>query len=714
MLKEHRNSPYAGDLGRNRRGGQAVGMLVLWLIALAETVKGWASSNRFGPWLYAGRTTLAALLALYLAFALELDSPYSAGATVLLVANPMHGIVWVKSLYRGIGTVVGGLAAIGLTAAFGQDPMLFLMSFGLWMGICTAASTLLHSFRSYSAVLAGFTVGLISFPTLPDAPETIFTLVAARVSTVMLGIVCTAVVGSLLSRRSGAQVLEARLKTILAELCVYIGQTLTHPPSESQAAHLNRLRSDISTLDVLVESAASEGRRAGGLVESQRASVAAMFATLTIVLSVRDAVGAVPDNPAREAFSVELNRLAQALRTLPSSKLPTEIEISLAFFSDLRKRFEEDQQKVDLALLRLFDRLDELLEDLGVALCGLLGLLRNETGAASQARPSLHTDVRWALINGARATLAIWLASALWAVTAWSSGGLFVGSMVPIIGLLSMRDRPDLDALEFIKGVFFSVIAGLVCLLFVLPNFSNFPELALGLGAFMMWGLMQTTNPQRIFMGNGFLVYFMIILGPANAMRYDLSSYLNGGGAALGATILAALVHRTVLPVRPLTHVRSLVQHIREDLWRLTGHRRPQSRDWAVAWETRMHDCLLQLAAKLRAAEWPDDRIMSGAHGALRLGREVTRLQGLLPELSAVPAAEDAGRAALRGLGYIPISPGKTVRLCRLAAARLGRLAAEQPPQQAAILGRTAFSLIEIAFLVGRHRRFLSRSQSPC
>jgi len=37
------------------------------------------------------------LLALYLAFQLELDTPYSAMTTVMIVANPVQGMIFQKS-----------------------------------------------------------------------------------------------------------------------------------------------------------------------------------------------------------------------------------------------------------------------------------------------------------------------------------------------------------------------------------------------------------------------------------------------------------------------------------------------------------------------------------------------------------------------------------------------------------------------------------------
>jgi len=120
-------------------------------------------------YLHCLRTVSAALLALWLAYLFELDTPYSAATTVLIVAHPMHGMVLSKSLYRMGGTLVGAVMALVLMGLFAQSPEMFILGLSLWMGVCTMASTLLRSFRSYGAVLAGYTVVLITMPGI-DTP----------------------------------------------------------------------------------------------------------------------------------------------------------------------------------------------------------------------------------------------------------------------------------------------------------------------------------------------------------------------------------------------------------------------------------------------------------------------------------------------------------------------------------------------------------------
>ena len=181
--------------------------------------------------LHAARTVVAGLLALWLAFLFQLETPYSALTTVMLVANPVQGMILEKSLYRFGGTVLGGLAALILMAVFAQTPELFLLGLAVWMAFCTAASTLLRGHRAYGAVLAGYTVALIALP-VTNAPESIFAVAMARAGAVTLGIVSSALVGALLTGHTAQRRLDGLLRNMLADL-VAVGRAAINAGSST-------------------------------------------------------------------------------------------------------------------------------------------------------------------------------------------------------------------------------------------------------------------------------------------------------------------------------------------------------------------------------------------------------------------------------------------------------------------------------------------------
>jgi uncharacterized membrane protein YccC len=72
------------------------------------------------------RPWVSVCLAPYIAFWLELDDPYWAGTTAALVCQPQLGASLRKGWFRMVGTVVGAVAIVVLTACFPQNRVAFL------------------------------------------------------------------------------------------------------------------------------------------------------------------------------------------------------------------------------------------------------------------------------------------------------------------------------------------------------------------------------------------------------------------------------------------------------------------------------------------------------------------------------------------------------------------------------------------------------------
>src|SRR6201997_1189121 len=116
--------------------------------------------------LFGLRLWLAVCLALYVAFWLELDNAYWAGTSAALVCQPHLGASLRKGWFRMIGTVVGAVAIVELTALFPQDRAAFLIGLALWCAACAVVATLLRNFAAYAASLAGYTPAIIAYDQL--------------------------------------------------------------------------------------------------------------------------------------------------------------------------------------------------------------------------------------------------------------------------------------------------------------------------------------------------------------------------------------------------------------------------------------------------------------------------------------------------------------------------------------------------------------------
>jgi len=122
------------------------------------------------PLLFGIRLWASVRFAPFVAFWLELDNPYWAGASAAIVSQPQLGGALRKGWFRIIGIGVGAIMIVVLSAWFPQDRVAFLGFLALWGGICAFIATALRNFASYAAALAGYTAAIIAAPLHPFHP----------------------------------------------------------------------------------------------------------------------------------------------------------------------------------------------------------------------------------------------------------------------------------------------------------------------------------------------------------------------------------------------------------------------------------------------------------------------------------------------------------------------------------------------------------------
>src|SRR4051794_37084365 len=144
-----------------------------------------------GPLLFGVRLWTSVCLALFVAFWLQLDNPFWAGASAAIVCQPQLGASLRKGWFRIIGTVTGATMIVILSALFPQDRIAFLGLLALWGGLCAFAATAFRNFSSYSASLAGYTAAIIAADNLGatgGATPDVFMLAITRASEICIGI----------------------------------------------------------------------------------------------------------------------------------------------------------------------------------------------------------------------------------------------------------------------------------------------------------------------------------------------------------------------------------------------------------------------------------------------------------------------------------------------------------------------------------------------
>jgi uncharacterized membrane protein YccC len=621
------------------------------------------------------RTALAGVLALYLAYALELDSPSSAVVTVVLVTHPLSGAVVSKGFWRVVGTAIGAAAATLLMALFAQAPALFL-------GACVAVAALLRYFRSYAAVLSGYTVALVGFGAIDD-PNHVFDLAMARLAVVCVGIGCQMLVSTLLAPGAAGRAFDARL----AKAITTVAQCIVAGARGGSSPVLERQRTDLVAelhkLDELAEYAAAESADFAQRVDAVRAAIAALFSALTGSLG-RNAPLDLLMTPAPSRPELSQTRVAMidGLVQLVSSETDLAADAALArrHLAATIRRIAKIGRRVatvgtveDLPLLVAIDQLREMLEQFITALDGV-SALQKAPSQRSRIGRHIDWDPKGALVNAARAVIAVSIAGAFWIASQWPSGPLMLTWCSVICALLATRPNPVAASLNALRAVIWAALLGFPYTFGMLSQIDGFPLLAITLAIFIGAGAYLATKPGAAEFGTFFPVFIATLVAPTNPMHFDIAAYLNASFALVFGVGCAVLAFHVILPVNPAEEMRRSIEMILIETEALARNRSiPHPHDW----ENRQRRRLVRIANLPDSDEARRGRALDTAFAAIQIGRSLAAVLRLLDEPDCPPALHRSADIALVSLRRLRSAPREVAGVLSAQAKELTALAPE-------------------------------------
>ncbi|OJY66159.1 MAG: hypothetical protein BGP09_29835 [Rhizobium sp. 60-20] len=507
---------------------------------------------------FALRTTAASLVALYIAFLLNLDDPKWAPMTVWIVAQSNRGMSLSKGQYRILGTIIGAIAAVTMVALFAQVTELFILTLAVWLGLCTALATGLRNFRAYGAVLAGYTAAIIAFDSI-SSPLEVFDIAIARVIYIGLGIVTEAVFTTIFAPGSPLQEIQVRLATYLREVADLCARALR---GQANTSGFQRLLTGALELDVAAEYAAASSGSVRSRFGHLRGAAVAVLTQMAIAQSLREHLAGRPDldEPLVGKTTMALDAIGVAS--------PADPDTIAALRADVRAALSETADDSGRAIsprLAILDHLDRLLEAAHDALTRQ-ALFSNEKAPPSRLNLSFHVDHLLAVQNGIRTFVAIVIGSWFWIATAWPSGPSFIVILGVICALFATRPNPVVGGVGFLKGGLIAVLAAAICNFAILPMLSDFTELAVILGIIMFATGLAMRNARTAALATSFAFLFLDLVSPDNVSRADAASFLNGALALVLGVGAGVLVFTLLFPFNPEARRLRLQRAARRDL----------------------------------------------------------------------------------------------------------------------------------------------------
>ena len=630
-----------------------------------------------GPALLFGlRLWASVCLALYVAFWLELDNPQWAGTTAAIVCQPHLGASLRKGWYRMIGTVVGAVAIVVMTACFPQDRTAFFVSLALWGAACALVATLLRNFSAYAAALAGYTAAIIANDQLGAVGGLngqAFMLAVFRTSEICIGIVCAGIVLAGTDLGGARRRLANLVAAISAEISGRFTGTLAAAGAgfeETQPVRRELIRRVIA-LDPVIDEAFGESSQLRYHSPVLERAADGLLAALAGWRAAAVLLARSPRERARQEADVVLERVPAELRLEPEQDQATRWmadPTGLLRACDVAVRRLVALPAGTPSLRLLADQTAEVLTAISHALNGMALLVADPARPVSRSRGLRHLRIPdWlpSLVNAGRAFVVIGAAELFWIVTEWPNGaGAITFAAIGVILFAPRADYAYTAAFGFAVGTMIAAVAAAIIEFAVLPNLETFAAFSLAIGLWLVPAGAAATQPWQRVLFTYMAAYFTPLLAPTNPMSYDTVQFYNSASAIVAGTGAAALSFRLIPPLSPAFRTRRLLALTLRDLRRLTMGPIPRTPE---DWEGRMYG---RLSALPDAAQPVQRSEMLAAFSA---GTEIIQLRRIGSRIDLGSELDTAFEALRRGdIALVTIHLG---RLDDALAARPGAAA---------------------------------------
>jgi uncharacterized membrane protein YccC len=606
----------------------------------------------FRPIIFSVNCWIATVLALLIAFSLDLKSPGWAMTTVYLTSQPLSGVMRAKAVYRVIGTLIGGVAMVAIVPNLVDAPELTTLAIILWVALCIFVSLLDRTPRSYIFVLSGYTAALIGFPSVL-APGTVFDTAVSRVEEITIGVVCAAVVHSLIFPKSALSAFEQRLREGIAAARHWIAGGLTKAPTPEIEMERRRIAVDNTELHALGTSLRFDTSPRRPDMRIVRAFDLNMVAVLPLLSAIEDRLAVLRSVGPLDA---ELSRVLAGVHDWVQSDPPGEGQRAAelrAACSSASPAVGPQASWADLVTVNLTVRLIELIDSWQACLdfaAYLTDPARSPSeqlrAAAAQIGPkAMHTDAGIALLSALAAAVAMGICAFFWIATAWPQGSGAISFAAVACALFASLDDPTPNIRNISTLLALCIPLVIVYQFFVLPAIDGFVLLSAVLGLVLIPAGIMLAIPAYAPVGLALALGFSIEMSLQTSYTADLAAILNSNSALVLGGVAALVVTRLMRVIGTQASARRLIRATYRDLADLCDGRVRVARG---EWASRMLDRVALLLYRQPRFELRPQHEFADALQDLRLGVNIIETRSVAAEMSA--RAQQASTAMFAGL----------------------------------------------------------------
>lgn len=523
-------------------------------------------------WIFAIKTFIAGILALYIAFILNLAYPIWAIGTVFVIANPYAGMVTSKSVYRVLGTLLGAVVAVIVTPIFINTPWIFSCVLALGVGLCLYISLLDRTPRSYVFMLAGYTTVIISFNIVYNIDTTsLFDMAVGRVLEITIGVVCSAVVtATIFPMHIGPAVATRVAKTLKDTQNIFNKILIERDQKTNYSQVLSHLTRDIADIHVMAIHLNYEKSTLQGMtkpLQEMLNQVSLLIANL-VAMSERmkqlDQIDLTYRDTLQQLHS-EISVFLEQEQQIDENKLNA-LPINFdAIFALMSKNAVQTQQ-IALASLKMDIR--HFIQNIRAIRLIWQRIQQGDSSLPESVTPittsypNLHRDHGVALRGGISACLVVLISTGLWILSGWKAGFMFAQMAAISACILTSMDNPVPALKMFIRGNIYAAFIVFIYAFGIFPHVSTFWQLVVVLAPFIIYCLMLYPHPPLTGIALPVLMGTIMGLNFQNRYVLDQVFFFDATIGTIMGPILAVYMIHLVRAMSPdITAKRILALH---------------------------------------------------------------------------------------------------------------------------------------------------------
>ena len=526
-------------------------------------------------WIFATKTFIAGMLALYIAFELNLSYPIWAIGTVFVIANPYAGMAASKSIYRLLGTLFGAIFAVAVMPYLINTPWLFVLVLATWVGFCLYISLIDRSPRSYVVMLAGYTAVIICFNSIYYIETvSIFDMALGRFLEISLGVVCSAVVNAIIFPMHIGPVIQMRVSKTMQDTQHVFNAILSDEKHQNNYTQLlANITRDTSDIHTMAEHLDYEKSKFKGMTKPLQELLHQMTMLVANLVAMSERMKQLDriDWNYRQSF--------QDFHQHIDDFLQNKNEIKTDELLYLPEHFEQKfQQIVAQAKPEQWVILGSLKMDIRHFIQNMRAVqliwqrmqagdnsLPESIAPLTTSYPSLHRDYGVAVRGGLSAFLTTIVACTFWILSGWKSGFMMAEMATITACILTFLDDPVPALKLFIRASIYAAFFVFIYAYGIFPHLTSFWEVMVVLAPFILFCLMLYLHPPLHGLGLPLIMSTVMGLNLQNRYSMDQITFFDMTiGTVLGPIISVFMVHvvRSMSP--DITVQRMLTLHYKE------------------------------------------------------------------------------------------------------------------------------------------------------